>query len=232
MNCRKARSLLSAFSKDELSYSEKDKLLQHLESCPGCRKEKELAEQLSKAVSSLPKQELSEDFNMKLFEKIHNAPRSVETTRAHLPRRAPSLVFYRLKQFAPAIAVTAVLVLAFTFMVSPDGPNGIGGKQIAAGDAIQPTGHQMADNGGNVQPVNSGLRGLKLEQSMLESLSVAVSLRNGRILDILSDEQKAQFGSPGNWPGVQNVKTSGPSRSRYVLPTVRPDAGLVKEAAY
>ena len=232
MNCRKARSLLSAFSKDELSYSEKDKLLQHLESCPGCRKEKELAEQLSKAVSSLPKQELSEDFNMKLFEKIHNVPRSVEATRAHLPRKAPSFIFYRLKQFAPAIAVTAVLALAFTFMVSPDNQISPGNQQITGDNAIQANDLKMADNSGAVRPVNNGLRGLKLEQSMLESLSVAVSLRNGRILDILSDEQKAQFGSPGTWPGIQNVKTSGPSRSRYVLPMARPDGGLVKKAAY
>jgi hypothetical protein len=57
-------------------------------------------------------------------------------------------------------------------------------------------------------------------------------MRNGRILDMLSDEQKAHFGSPGAWPGIQNVKTSGPSRSRYVLPTVNPDGGLVKKAAY
>lgn len=232
MNCRKARSLLSAFSKDELSYSETEKLLQHLDSCPGCRKEKELAEQLSQAVSSLPKQELSEDFNMKLFEKIHNAPRDVSAFQAHLPRKAPSMFLFGLKRFSPAIAVTAVLALAFTFMLSPDAGIGIGDEQIVTENSAPPDGQRIVQNDANAQPANSGLRGLKLEQSMLESLSVAVSMRNGRILDMLSDEQKAQFGSPGAWPGTQNVKTSGPSRSHYVLPTVNPNGGLVKKAAY
>ena len=112
MNCRKARSLLSAFSEEELSHSVREKLVEHLDACPSCRKESVAADQISGTVKHLPKQELSDNFNMKLFERIHNAPRAGQAESIRMLRAATSAFFYRLKLAVPVISVSGMLVLA------------------------------------------------------------------------------------------------------------------------
>ena len=111
MNCRKAQSLLSAFSNEELSHSVREKLLEHLEACPGCQKKSVVARQVGEAIRHLPRRELSDDFNMRLFERIHNAPREAGVEPAHMPKAAPSALFYRLKLAAPIASIAGMLIL-------------------------------------------------------------------------------------------------------------------------
>jgi hypothetical protein len=230
MNCRKARSLLSAFCEEELSHSVREKLVQHLDACPSCRKESVAADQISETVKHLPRQELSDDFNMKLFERIHNAPRVGQAESIRMPKAAPSAFFYRLKLAVPVISVAGMLVLALTLVT--------GTAEITSGD--HPEVASAAGAAPRVEQTravsqgfhNTGLRGLRLEQAMLESLTVAVSARNGSILERLGRQQKQDFGMFNSRSYVRNVSQQTDNMRHYVLPNVPSTRRLAKNAAY
>lgn len=230
MNCRKARSLLSAFSKGELSHSVKEKLLQHLENCPNCRKEKAVFEQIGQVIKHLPKYELSDDFNMKLFEKIHNAPRAERIEHARMPKAAPSAFAYRMKFVVPLFATVAVLVFSLTFIT--------GTSQVDTGYSPELASIETpAVNTDRSEPVShrsylSGLRGLKLDQAMLESLKVAVSTHNGTIFDVLGNERKQEFGMLNSRSLVQSASGLGGNMRHYVLPVVSSTTKRSRNTAY
>lgn len=230
MNCRKARSLLSAFSEEELSHSVREKLAQHLDACPSCRKESVAADQISGTVKHLPKQELSDDFNMRLFERIHNAPRAGQTESVRMPKAAPSAFFYRLKLAVPVFSVAGMLVLVLTLVT--------GTTEITPGDHPEvASAIGSAPGVEQTRPVswgfhNTGLRGLRLEQAMLESLTVAVAARNRSILERLGRQQKRDFGTLNPRSLVRNVNQRPGNMRHYVLPNVPATRRLAKNAAY
>ena len=230
MNCRKARSLLSAFSEEELSHSVREKLVQHLDACPSCRKESVAADQISESVKHLPKQELSDDFNMKLFERIHNAPRAGQAESVRMPKAAPSAFFYRLKLAVPVISVAGMLVLALTLVTGTAEMNPGDHPEVASAVGTAPSVEQtrLVSQGFH----NTGLRGLRLEQAMLESLTVAVSARNGSILERLGRQQKQDFGMLNSRSFVRNVSQRTGNMRHYVLPNVPSTRRLAKNAAY
>ncbi len=228
MNCRKARSLLSAFSKEELSHSVREKLLEHLEACTSCQKQSVVAEQVSETVRHLPKQELSDDFNMRLFESIHNAPRAERTETVRMPKAAPSAFLYRLRFISPVIAVAGMLVLALTLSTGTTEVNPAGPELATAVIPAQSSEQAQSSSHGFA---STGLRGLKLEQAMLESLTVAVSARDGNIFERLARQQRQGFGTLDSRSLVRNVsRRSG--NMRYVLPNVPSRQRLAKNAAY
>jgi len=230
MNCRKARSLLSAFSEEELSHSVREKLVQHLDACPSCRKEGVAADQISETVKHLPKQELSDDFNMKLFERIHNAPRAEQAESIRIPKAAPSAFFYRLKLAVPVISVAGMLVLALTLVTGTTEMTPGDRPEVASAAGTAPSVEQTRPVSQGFQ--NTGLRGLRLEQAMLESLTVAVSARNGSILERLGRQQKQDFGMLSSRSFVRNVSQRTGNMRHYVLPNVPSTRKLAKNAAY
>jgi hypothetical protein len=230
MNCRKARSLLSAFSEEELSHSVRENLVQHLDACPSCRKENVAADQISETVKHLPKQELSDNFNMKLFERIHNAPRAGQAESVRMPKAAPSAFFYRLKLAVPVISVAGMLVLALTLVTGTTEIAPVDHPEVASavGSASSVEQTRPVSRGFH----NTGLRGLRLEQAMLESLTVAVSARNGSILERLGRQQKQDFGMLNSRSFVRNVSQPNGNMRHYVLPNVPSTRRLAKNAAY
>jgi len=230
MNCRKARSLLSAFSEEELSHSVREKLAEHLEACPSCRKESVVAEQVCETVKHLPRQKLSDDFNMKLFESIHNVPRAERTESVRMPKAAPSAFFYRLKLAVPVISVAGMLVLVLALVTGTTEMAPVDYTEVASVAATTPGPERSAPASQGFH--NTGLRGLKLEQAMLESLTVAVSARNSSIFERLGRQQKQDFGTLNSRSLVRNVNQRTGNMRHYVLPNVPSTRRLAKNAAY
>ncbi len=225
MNCRKARSLLSAYSKGELSHSLRERLAQHLEECPACRKQEASVGQINQALLHLPERKLSDDFNMRLFERIHNAPNGERVRTAHLPRKAPSGLSYWGRLFAPAVGVVGAMVLTLTFLVP--------GGTVETTPAFAP---MSAENpGGTVDRYHStgeyrpALRGFALDHASFDSMATT---RNVGFFEQLSRQQKRDFGAYGYYsPMLRNVNRSGSMR-HYVLPTVSPTNKLIKDATF
>ena len=70
MRCRKARSLTSAYSNDELTSRKLTSLRGHLANCAACRQEAALIRSIRLASPTLQSEPLSDDFNQKLLNRI------------------------------------------------------------------------------------------------------------------------------------------------------------------
>ncbi len=225
MNCRKARSLLSAYSKGELSYSMREKLAAHLEECPACRKQEATIGQINQALLNLPKHELSEDFNMRLFGRIHNAPNGERIRTAHLPKKAPSGIIYWGKLFAPAATVIGAMVLTLTFLVP--------GATIDTAPGLTPVTAEVQNGTADRQYATNyyrpALRGFALDRASLDSMAM---MHRVGYFEQLSRQQKRDFGAYGfDNPMLRNVSQHGSMR-HYVLPTVSPTNKLIKDATF
>jgi hypothetical protein len=148
-----------------------------------------------------------------------------------MPKAAPSAFFYRLKLAVPVISAAGMLFLVLTLVTGPADVNPVGGPELAADVSVKPGVEQ-------VRPVsqafrNSGLRGLRLEQAMLESLTVAVSARsNGDIFRHFGRQQRQGFGALSPGPLMHNVGQRAGNGRHYVLPNVPSTHRLTKDAAY
>lgn len=230
MNCRKARSSLSAYTKNELSHSVKERLVQHLDNCPACKKASIVAEQVDQTIRHLPKAELSDDFNMKLFERIHNAPRGERYQSAHMPKKAPSGFMFRIKYAAPVLATVALLLVVTSFVSTTEQGNPVNHPGYASSDIRAP--RAVSDPRGEVPSTRVGLRGLQLEQRMLDSLSDLVLTGSSMKFQRLGEQKKQSFGDFGQRPYVRNVGSNSGMNRHYVLPNVSTNRKLVNDAAY
>lgn len=109
MRCRKVRSYLSAYCKNELSGRRHKAVTEHLEDCPECRREEAVFREISGYRAALPQHRVSADFNAKLLSRIAQERFKKTREKAYLPKRAP--MFTR-GQLIPAVA-SACLVLVF-----------------------------------------------------------------------------------------------------------------------
>jgi len=230
MNCRKARSLLSAFTKNELSHSVEEGLVLHLDNCPACKKASIVVEQIGQTIRHLPKAELSDDFNMKLFERIHNAPRDERFESAHMPKKAPSGFIFRIKYAAPVLATVALLLVATSFVTTTEQGDPTNRPGYASSDITAP--RVVSDPREEVPVSRVGLRGLQLEQRMLDSLTDLVLAGSSTKFERLGEQKKQNFGDFGQRPFVRNVSMRGGMNRHYVLPSVSTNRKLVNDAAY
>ncbi len=180
MNCRKARSCISEYYDGELSRSEKAELLKHIENCTHCQKEMLFMEQVRAGLKSIPTDQLSDDFNDRLFARIYSAPRTDDS--ATRIRNVPSAISYRVKLFTPAfVAATVVLIAAF-----------IGFNQLSilrSGEGSLAENEKTLIQNVNQTPVRPLPQGFKisaneiaLDVARLESLQVATSLRDNKLM--------------------------------------------------
>jgi len=112
MRCRKVRSCLSAYCRDELPDGQRMAIGKHLESCPDCRKELAVCRDFAGLMKELPPYRVSDDFNARLLDRIAEERLRPQKTKAFLPRRIP--LFGR-SRLIPAVAA-ACLILAFVFI--------------------------------------------------------------------------------------------------------------------
>lgn len=70
MNCDAVRNLLSAYVDREVSFEDERRIRLHLLDCPSCAQEEKALRQMRELLSSLPLQELPEDFWFQLRAKL------------------------------------------------------------------------------------------------------------------------------------------------------------------
>jgi hypothetical protein len=229
MNCRKARSLVSAFSKGELSHSLRDKIAEHLDCCPACQKHKAAVVQINQAIDHLPRHELSDDFNMKLFERIHNGGREVNTSSALLPKKAPVGLVYWSRVLSPVAALLGVVALTFVFMFpggNADSNPGLAQTPMAVSGAQQAYPAQPATQYG------LGLNGMALHSGLADSITSTVRALDDRYFEWLSQEKKRGFGYLDSGRSLFHNAGQRGGQRHYVLPTVSPTSKLIKEATF
>lgn len=183
MRCRKARSLLSAASSDELGARQQAAVREHLTSCASCRKEASYYDSIHEATREMPQVKLSEDFNTRLLNRIAEERFAETRTKAYLPKAAPRFSW---RLLAPVTATVALLAVVVVNMYSP-------GEQMASPSMAAATDEApgyVDDSYLTVQPVDNpnvtvGLKGdWRLDQQMaraerLEQISSQLTYRYG-----------------------------------------------------
>jgi hypothetical protein len=121
MRCRKVRSCLSAYCKDELAGKQRETVQNHLTECSACRNEEEFARAMHAKATEIKGPALSTDFNTKLLNRIGQERFGETRTRAYLPKKAPLLMWRRV---VPVLATVSVALFAMVSMIS----GGFGGN--------------------------------------------------------------------------------------------------------
>ena len=113
MRCRKVRSFLSAYSKDELNARRKVAVGEHLSNCADCREELQQVRAVSQVVAETERLAVSEDFNARLLNRIAQERFAETRTNAHFPpKRIP---WFRWERAVPAVVTAAVVLLVAIF---------------------------------------------------------------------------------------------------------------------
>jgi anti-sigma factor RsiW len=151
MHCRRVRSFLSAYYRNELSEKHSRAIAVHLEKCSECRREGAAVRELFEASRCLPEYKVSEDFNSRLLNRIAEERFAETRTKAFLPKRIPIINFQRVT----AVVAAACFVFAFIFAgglekIVPDNNDIIIAEQPAELDnsyqTIQPESEHWAFN--------------------------------------------------------------------------------------
>lgn len=223
MNCRKARSYISAYYDDELSYSTKDELLKHVENCTKCQKEMLFQEQVRAGVRSFPREELADDFNDRLFARIYSAPRT-EATRVS---NVPTVLSYRLKSMAPVFAAASVIVIAaflafsqFAFIGNSNNDNYANSQKSG-----------LINVRGEVPPLNpprdyypASAGELSLSAARLESLQISAAMKDQKMLwDRMRLDAANRFGGFQNRNNDLNqaVEERYNTNRKYLYPVIK-----------
>ena len=129
MRCRKVRSFLSAYCREETSPGLSAKIKEHLNECSSCRREEAAYTSMKRLITELPRHAVADKFTARLFQKIGQAGFAEKKTKAYLPKRIPRFGMARLA----AVASVAVIILAMGIglhlgdnFLSPDGSQVIG----------------------------------------------------------------------------------------------------------
>lgn len=121
MNCRKARSYLSASYDGSLNSNLLKEMEAHIRSCKSCEREKLYIEEIVAAARALPQKHVPEDFNLQLMNRIFAEQH--RPTESYLPLREPSLWRRPLAWASSLAAVGVCALLAFAFLRSDRIPN-------------------------------------------------------------------------------------------------------------
>jgi len=138
MRCRKVRSFLSAYSKDELIARRKVAVGEHLSNCADCREELQKVTAIQQATAEVPRVAVSEGFNARLLNRIAEERFAETRTNAHFPpKRAP---LFRWQRAVPAVVTAMIVLLAGVFggtdylpFGGSDGPVPYVGASLAGG---------------------------------------------------------------------------------------------------
>lgn len=120
MNCPEVKELLSDYYDAELSSDERERVAAHLSNCPDCSDELACYGELSGMVQRLPASVPSQ-LGWQHFEVLLGGQETVKVTdRAAGIKRPPRRSWFSYRGLRPAIAVAALLLLAFGwFAIAP-----------------------------------------------------------------------------------------------------------------
>ncbi|UCG60568.1 MAG: zf-HC2 domain-containing protein [Candidatus Zixiibacteriota bacterium] len=116
MRCRRVRSYLSAYSNDELVDRDRLAVSEHLSTCSACRKEAAIYKSIIESRPEANELKVSDDFNVKLLNRIAQERFAETRTKAHLPRTAPRIVWGRA---VPAFVTACLVLLVSVSVFSP-----------------------------------------------------------------------------------------------------------------
>jgi len=116
MRCRKVRSFLSVYCRDELSGRRRRQVSEHLLACPGCRRQEAFYRGMNAAAPELPSLAVSDGFNKRLLKRVAHERFAETRTKAYLPKAAPLFMW---RKVAPAVATACVALVAVFITLSP-----------------------------------------------------------------------------------------------------------------
>lgn len=114
MRCRKVRSFLSAYCKDELGAGRRLAIGEHLSNCSSCRRQEAIYRSMNEASSRMPDLRVSDDFNTRLLHRVAQERFAETRTKAYLPRPAPLIAWGKV---IPVL--TTVCLVALVAVVAP-----------------------------------------------------------------------------------------------------------------
>lgn len=196
MRCRRTRSFLSAYCRDELSGSQALAVSEHLSTCPECRREESEYRAMLEAAVQAPSRTVSADFTNKLFNRIAEERFAETRTKAYLPRRAPLV---RWAAAVPVMASVCVVAMVGIMALAP------GGQQPAT--VIADLGHDSSARYLTAQPTQNPNMTVSLEKDW----SLAAQMARAERLSKLSRAVGAQVEFYGLTPsyGATNVSANG-----------------------
>jgi hypothetical protein len=147
MRCRKVRSFLSTYCKDETSPELTADIKSHLKECGSCRREETVFRSMNKLLHELPQYKTSDGFSARLFERIGQERFAEKKSKAYLPGRIPKFGRARLA----AVTVAALMVLSVGLSLS------LVDKITTPGPSLMANSDQgqMDDSYLTVQPTNN-----------------------------------------------------------------------------
>jgi hypothetical protein len=146
MRFRKVRSLLSAYSNDELDAKRSEQLREQLAQSNSLKREALVFDKIKAASKELPSFELSDDFNARLLNRIAHERFAETRTKAYLPKSINGL--FR-RYVVPAMATAAVALIGFV---------GLSNYQPSSPDPVQLAGvssDTLDDSYLSAQPIDN-----------------------------------------------------------------------------
>lgn len=151
MRCRKVRSFLSAYSREEMPIAKRERVKVHMDHCPSCRRELQAFNAVDQMVKELPSIKASGDFNAALLRRIGSESFAEKRSQAYLPGRIPRFGAAKLAM----AGITAVIILALGVGLNfADRPFGPSSPQMAI---VTATPDNAADRYLTVQPTDNPL---------------------------------------------------------------------------
>ena len=173
MRCRKVRSYLSVYCREELGARRRLAVSDHLQNCPVCRQEEAAYRQLYESARVLPTPEVSADFNNRLLNRIAQERFAETRSKAYLPKAAPTLLW---RKVVPAVATACLAVLVVINMIPR--------SDIAPARSAD-QGRRLDDSYLTVQPVSNPNMTVPLARDWSLSRQLARAERAGRISDAI-----------------------------------------------
>ncbi|MCP4568047.1 MAG: hypothetical protein GY841_10755 [FCB group bacterium] len=114
MHCRKVRSCLSTYFRQELPADTAAGVKKHLEDCSSCQREAEMVRSVRGLVKEIKPIKASDGFNTALMQKIGQEGQIQNKNKARMPGRIPRFGMARLA----TVSAAAMVVLAFSISLN------------------------------------------------------------------------------------------------------------------
>lgn len=205
MRCRKVRSFLSAYCREEISSPLTVKVQRHLEECPMCRREHEAVRSVQAMVKGTPGLKTSDGFSARLLNRVAQERFGETRSKAYLPGRAPRLGGLKLA----TITVTAMVVLALGVsfnmgdrLLTPTGPQTILSSAPSGGVLdedrylkVQPTDNPLLNEHKTISRMVAQYNRWREFSRSLRSHSAAEQFAGGTVGTVMASARSGDVGS-------------------------------------
>ncbi len=201
MRCRKVRSFLSAYCRDEVEGRRRRQVSDHLLAFRSCRTEETFYRNLSSASAEISSLKVSNDFNQKLLQRVAQERFAETRTKAYLAKEAPLFLW---RKVAPVAVTACVAVLALVATMSP----------VFDGGSPEYANTGSGDDYMTVQPTLNPNMAVQLKDDWTLENQLAQAERIDRIRN--SVIQASAFTQPGYAGGLNRLTSSGSRPAPFV----------------